>query len=306
LRVLTGSGAALRRLVPSEIAKTGATDVTRQEGGEWGSLLSENRGKGLFDDKSVIVVEDAEQLGPLPKRLAPLLEGEDAAVHIILVCKGEASSVVPKEFMDRCAAAKASEPSPWSRERDEIIVAAAKKSGVRISNDAVSLLKDLFEDTGELAAEAEKAAAMCLAGGENNVTAERVSSFCMSDGSRSMLKLLDGICAGDAAESLSRLADLSRHSELTPLLSAMHNRFRLAMYFSRGKNGRAVFARSLEAKDYASKQADMAVKKYGAEKVRDFVAGLIRIAASERVGGGASWKDLNLLIVNLMSGVTAK
>jgi hypothetical protein len=73
------------------------------------------------------------------------------------------------------------------------------------------------------------------------------------------------------------------------------------MYFARGKTDRAVFARSLEAKDYASRQADMAVKKYGAGKLKDFVTGLIRIAASERVGGGASWKDLNLLIVDLMS-----
>jgi hypothetical protein len=40
---------------------------------------------------------------------------------------------------------------------------------------------------------------------------------------------------------------------------------------------------------------------YGSAKLLDFVTGLIRIAANERTGRGASWKDLNVLVIDLLA-----
>ncbi|MDR3281067.1 MAG: hypothetical protein LBT23_11185 [Synergistaceae bacterium] len=306
IHVLSGPGAALRRLVSGELEKLasiGYEDIRRQEGGDWTSLLTENRGRGLFGDRSAILVEDADKLGALPKQLATMLEPPDADVTILLVCKPDGPAVIPKEFMSLCAFTKATEPSPWSRERDDMVYAESKRHGVSVSKGAVALLKEMFDDTGELSAESAKVASICSMRGDREISASMVEEFCLSDGSRNLLKLLDGMCSGSVAESRACLGELSRHSEIMPLLSALHNRFRIAMYFSMFQNEKKSFATALGAKDYASRLADGAARFYGAGKLRDFVTGLIKIAANERTGQGASWRDLDLLVIDLMSGL---
>jgi DNA polymerase-3 subunit delta len=306
LHILSGAGASHRRLVSAELerlASLGYEDVRRQEGGDWVAILSENRGRGLWGDRSVVVVEDADRMGPMPGRLSPLLEGERANTHILLVCKSGGPALVPKEFAGLCAFAASAEPSPWSGARDGIIAAAAKRHGVSASRDAISLLKEMFDDTGELASEAEKASAVCALAGRGEISALDVREFCMSDGSRNLLKLLDGICEGRVSEAVSALGDASLHSELAPLLSALHNRFRLAMYFALFPKEKSEFASALGAKNYASKQAETAARRYGGEKLRSFVTGLMRAVSDDRSGGGASWRDLSVLVIDLLSGL---
>jgi DNA polymerase-3 subunit delta len=304
LHVISGPGAAIRRLladVTDKLASRGYTETRREEACEWGSLLSENRGRGLWDDRSVVIVEDAEKLGPMPKQLASMLEGPDADTHILLVCKSEGPSLISKEHAGLCTFAKASTPPPWSRERDGIILSEAKKQGARVAPDALSLLKELFEDTGELAAETSKVAGVCLLRKRSEISAADVEELCLSDGNRNLLKLLDGLCAKSETESLAILDDMGGRSELLPLLSALHNRFRLAMYFALFPRERAGITRAFGTKDYASRQADSAVRKYGAEKLKNFVAGIIRITSNERIGQGASWRDLSLLVIDLLN-----
>ncbi|MDR1651396.1 MAG: hypothetical protein LBR87_06390 [Synergistaceae bacterium] len=306
LRLLSGPGAALRRLISEELDRLSAAgyeDVRRLECGEWAPLLTENRGRGLFGDRSVILVEEAEKLGVMPERLAPMLEPPGADSVILLVCRSDAPASVPKALMKLCTSVKASEPSFWSRERDDIVISEAERKGLSVSRDALSLLKELFDDTGELASETAKAASICRVRGKKEISAAEVEEFCLSDGSRNLLKLLDGLCSGRPGESRACLGSLSLHSELTPLLSALHNRFRIAMYFSLCAKERASFARALGAKEYASRLAESASRLYGGEKLRNFVTGLVRIASNERSGQGASWRDLDLLVIDLMSGL---
>ncbi|MDR1944291.1 MAG: hypothetical protein LBQ19_05665 [Synergistaceae bacterium] len=304
LHLIVGTGTAQRRLLSSALdtlKKKGYETDLRREGGEWRSLLTENRGGGLFGDRSVIVIDDAEKLGLMPENLAPLLESDGAAVEILLVLKSETPAIIPKDLLARCSRSKAEEPSPWSKERDEVIRSESRKFGVTISQEALSLLKELFEDSGELAGETAKLANFCAVSGNREISREDVEKLCLTDGGRNMLKLLDGICKGRALESLACLEGLSANSELLPIIGALHNRFRLALYASFFPRERDALARALGARDYAARMAGQAASLYGSVKLLDFVTGLIRINMNEKSGAGASWRDLNVLIIDLMS-----
>ncbi|MDL2264744.1 hypothetical protein LJC31_08845, partial [Synergistaceae bacterium OttesenSCG-928-I11] len=232
VHILPAGGNAQRRLLETTLkayAAKGYEDLKRQEGGDWASLLTENSGGGLFDERSAIVVDEAEKLGMLPERYASLLEPPTATTMILLVCKTETAAPIPKTLLPKCTLTKAAEPSPWSRERDDIVIAAARAHGVSVARDAVSLMKELFEDTGELASETEKLALHCLVAKKREITRDDIEALCLSDGGKNLLKLLDGICVGKEQETLAALDALRKGSELLPLLSAIHNRIRLAL-----------------------------------------------------------------------------
>ena len=163
-------------------------------------------------------------------------------------------------------------------------------------------MKELFEDMGELASESEKVASFCSILRHREISASAVGDYCLSDGSRSLLKFLDALCAARGTDSMEALSELALHSDMTPLLSALHNRFRIAMYFALFPAERAVFSRALGARDYAARQAEAAAKKYGAGRLRDFVTGLIRMTSNERSGQSAGWYDLEVLVIGLLSG----
>ncbi len=305
VHLLIAGGTAQRRLIETTMAKLesrGYEPGTRQEGGDWHALLTENRGAGLFGDRSIVTVDDAEKLGPMPIQLAPLLEAEGAAVVILLVCKSESANPIPKDLLKKCTVSKATEPSPWSKERDTAIVDAVKARGISIRPEGISLLKELFEDVGELISETEKLAGFCEMTGKKEISRREIEMLCLTDGSRSLLKLLDGICTGAYVESLEHLELLNRGGELLPLVSALHNRARLAYYAAVFPSDRPLFAKTLGARDYAWRQAESAAKRYGREKLLDFVANLIRINAGEKSGLGGGWRDLQIAIVALMSG----
>ncbi|MDR3354734.1 MAG: hypothetical protein LBO21_06820, partial [Synergistaceae bacterium] len=124
LRLLIAPGTVRKRLLDStldDLAKKGYGDMRRQEGGDWHSLMTDNMGIGLFDERSVVVVDDAAKLGPLPNGLAPLLSPPDAGCIILLLCESETPAIIPKAHMGKCSVLKAAEPSPWSKERDSMI-----------------------------------------------------------------------------------------------------------------------------------------------------------------------------------------
>lgn len=303
VHLLTAGGTAQRRLIETTIAglrSKGYEPGARQEGGDWHALLTENRGAGLFAGKSIVVVEEAEKLGPMPPQLAPLLEGEGAPVALLLVTKSEGANLIPGEFLKKCSLLKSSEPSPWSKERDAAVMAAAKSHGISIRGGAISLLKELFEDSGELAAEAKKLAIFCEMTGRKEITRSEIETFCLSDGGRSLLRLLDGICSGACAECLKYLEILNRGGELLPLVSALHNRVRLALYAAAFPSEESLFAKALGARDYAWRQARSAAGLYGKGKLLDFVTGLIRINANEKSGLGSGWRDLQVQIISLL------
>ncbi|GHV27228.1 hypothetical protein FACS1894167_01870 [Synergistales bacterium] len=312
LYLVIGSGTAQRKLLSSvreELRGRGYEDMSRLEGVSWLPLLSENMGGGLFSEKSVIIIEDAEQLGRFPEKLTPLLEPEGADVVILLVYKSDPAmgkekqpALLPKGIIPLCARHKApDEPSPWSRERDDIIIRAAKREGARVAEDAAALLKELFEDTGEMESEACKLALFCRFAGRSEISLGDAASLCLADGSRDTLKLLDGICERRTREILPLLESLRESAELLQLVSALHNRLRCAMYMAAFPKEGAAFMKAFGTSSYAARLAEKAARSYGREKLIKCVAGLIRINVNEKSGAGASWHDLSILIIDLMS-----
>ena len=137
IHVVSGSGAGARRLlaeVTAGLEARGYGGVRRQEASDWGTLLTENSCRGLFEDNSLVVVEEAEKLGALPKKFASMLEGPDASAYIVLACKSENISIIPKELAGRCSFSKSASPPPWSRERDDLILKTARSRGIGISS----------------------------------------------------------------------------------------------------------------------------------------------------------------------------
>ena len=304
VHILAGSGTLQRRLLEDTleaIRKKGCDEVRRTEGADWHALLTENRGGGLFEEKVLIVLGDADKMGQIPAALSGLLETAGASTIILAPCASE-TAVAPKELLPLCSVSKAAQPSPWSKERDEAIQKAAEKHGASIARGAVMLIKEFFDDMGEAEAEAEKLAAAVLAQGRRKIETSDVELLCLSDDSRVMLKLLDGICSGKAPESIAALEALRRNAELLPTLSALHNRVRLALYTSAFPKEKSAFSRALGARDYAQRQAENAARLYGRERLVAFVTGLVHINSGEKSGQGASWRDLDMLVIDLLSG----
>ena len=69
LLLISASGTAQRRLLEETVAdheKKGYVISGRQEGGEWGPLLSDNLSGGLFDEKRIVIVESAALMAKKP------------------------------------------------------------------------------------------------------------------------------------------------------------------------------------------------------------------------------------------------
>jgi DNA polymerase-3 subunit delta len=113
--------------------------------------------------------------------------------------------------------------------------------------------------------------------------------------------LLDGICERRTRETLPLIESLRGAAELLQIVSALHNRLRCAMYMAEFPGESAAFVKAFGASPYAARLAEKAARSYGREKLLKCVAGLIRINANEKSGAGASWHDLSILIIELMS-----
>lgn len=332
--IVSANGGAQRKLVERAVAEhtKRGYEIVRQEGGVWGDLLTENMGGGLFDERSLIIIESAEKLGDLPMSFADTLEPPDASCVLLLVCRSsrstktraddddddvesdahasgsdtetersESAIPVPKALIDRCTLVKAPPiPPPWSKERDGIVIAASRPFGVKMQNDAVSILKELFDDIEELEAESAKVAQYCALLKKGNVGSEDVRDLCLPDGARDMMLLIDGICENRIDQVLTVLERLSKNEPLLRILTAVYNRFRIAMYSVIFHNDFGAISRELGAGDYAVRKAETAGRTFGRAAILRFMAGLIETAANERSGIGDGWKDMEILIIELM------
>lgn len=302
LLLIAASGTAQRRLLEETSAalkKDGYTAAGKQEGGEWRSLLSDNMTGGLFDEKRFIVVESAGALGPFPENLASLVEpSSDAA--LLLVYESDArmqpARFIPKEILSKCRVIKAAEFPRWPRERGLWTARLAKEMDVPISPRGIAMLVELTEDPEEIRAQLKSLKLLK----KNPIEAEDVKSICLDDGSRDLLRLLDGLCDGDVAGAIKSLRAISSSGDLIPSITPVYNRMRLAWYASLGNEGSAV-ARAIGAKDYAWRMANQAARRYGREALTDFTASLIRISMEERSGRGAGWSALETAVITLLS-----
>ena len=124
--------------------------------------------------------------------------------------------------------------------------------------------------------------------------------MCLDDGSRNLLRLLDGLCTGDAVGVVKSLRAMSSSADLIPSITPIHNRMRLAWYASLGSDGAAI-GRALGAKDYAWRMASQAARRYGRAALTDFISDLLRISIEERSGCGAGWNGLETAVIKLLA-----
>lgn len=300
LRLIVASGTAQRRLLEETVEafeKKGYELSGRQEGGEWVSLLSENMSGGLFAENRLIVVDSAALMGVMPESLAALVE-PGSGVMILLIYDSEPTKLIPKEILKKCAVIRAEEFPRWPSGRLVWVSDVARKMGLAIDRDAAALIVEMLDDPEEIRAQL---VSLSLLRKNAPVRAADVEELCLEDGSGNLFKLLDALCNGNAVEAIKKLRAISGRGELFQLITALHNRMRLALYSAEYPRDGAGFARALGARDYAWRQAGNAARRYGTAALVDFVTGLIKINMEEKSGRGAGWHSLELLVLALLT-----
>jgi len=306
LMVASAAGTSQRRLV-SETTKQelgkGYPLSVRREGGEWKDLLSSESGGGLFEARRLVLVEEAHLLGKFPPGLESLLEGAESATHVLLVYSDDPKSIFPKELFSRLTWLKGEEIPRFGAARQRWVENKARKLGVTISTEAMSLLLESVEDPEEILSELSK---LCLALEDSRIEVEQVRALCFDEGEKALLSLLDGLCEADIPRVTGALPHVKRR-ELIPVVAALHNRFRLAMYraaFKSPRAGKAV-SEALKARPYQDRQAVEATRHYSRAAISAFVRDLCGVNIGEKSGNRSGWVDLELAILDLLASSKA-
>lgn len=302
LVMIAASGTAQRRLihdVSAELEKREFSAAGKSEGGEWNYLLSDNMSGGLFDDKSYIIVESAQELGPFPPALALMAESEETASTVLLLVyddDAKQAKIFPKELLPKIRVVKPPKFPVWPRERQLWTLNLAKELGANMQPEAAAVIVELMEDPEEIRSQITN---LKLLKAGSAITPDDVFQMCIDDGSRNILRLIDGLCSGNFPEVFTCLKAIAKNGEVIPSLVPIHNRMRLAWYA--GLNCAAFKNALAPSKDYAWKMGLAAHRKYGHKKISAFMADILRINIDERSGTGSGWCGLEMAIIKLMS-----
>ncbi len=302
LILASAAGNSQRRLVSETVkreSEKGYSLSVRREGGEWKDLLTSESAAGLFAERRLVLVEEAQSLGKFPQGLESLLEGPGALVHVLLVYPEEPRSVFGKDLYPRLTWLKAEEIPRFGSGKQRWAENEARKLGISISPDALALLLESVEDPWEVLSEMTK---LSLAADDGRVELDLVRALCFDEGEKALLSLLDGLCEGDVRRVTAAMPHL-RKRELIPLVAALHNRFRLAYYscaFSSPKAGKGV-AEILKARPYQERLATSAARRYGKEGLAAFVRNLCAVNIGEKNGNRNGWVELELSILALLA-----
>jgi DNA polymerase-3 subunit delta len=277
---------------------TGKFEASLSSGG-WPGIIAASRSGGLFDEKRITVVEGAEQLGAFPPSLADFLENEADDV-VVAVFGGDTKKVFVKEVTPKITfvRADASIP-PWGR-RDWLLNLAREKS-CRLENAAAALLAESLGSQEELRAELEKLA-LCAPEGEP-ITVELVKRLSFDEGGNALLRFLDGVCQGRPKDVLNALKYLQADTSPLPLLTALYNRLRPALYIacvSPRAEGKALSV--LGAREYALRMARSALEHFGGENIKRFMLSLIRLSYLEKTSAAEGWIGFEVALWRLLSG----
>ena len=267
--------------------------------GGWPELVAASRSGGLFDDKRITVVEAAEQLEPFPVSLAGFLEGEKADSVIVAVFNGDSKKIFAKEILKKITFVKgdASVP-PWGRK--DWLMGLAKDKPCKLDAAAAALLAESIESQEELRGELEKLA-LYVSGKPITVDTVRLLSF--DEGGNALLRFLDGVCQSRISDVLNALRHLQSDPSPLPLLTALYNRLRPALYiacFSPGMESRVPAVAG--ARDYALRMARSALSRFGKEGVKRFMLDLIRLSYMEKTSFAQGWFGFETALWRFMGG----
>ena len=307
LKALTTSGAAGRQLLEDTLAALAVDGYARSgvsEGGDWSALISAGRTGSLFDEKRVTVVEGAEHLGPFPDALEPFLEEEGAAEVLLLVYESAPTKLFSPETRRKVGFLRAGTTSlaPW--ERKGWIMTLAKGMNVRLSDDGAAFLAEMLDDPGELRSEVDKLGR--YAAGEV-VTGDMVKNLSFDEGKSRMLSFLDAFCTGRAEEIFSCLEHLKKDDSILPLITALYNRIRPALYLGLFPDRGGDWVRLvLQIKEYPLKMSREALRRYPAQALADLAAGLISLSWKEKTSSAEGWFGFEALLARCMESGGSK
>lgn len=294
--------AALSRKGYALMGKIEALSTT----GGWPGLFAASRSGGLFETKQTTVVESAEQLGPFPEALEEFLEKEEAESVIVATFGGDSKKIFPKELSDRIEFIRpdAAVP-PWKRK--EWLLSLARGEGAKLEDTAAALLADSIESQEELRSELNK---LTLFASGFPVTTEMVKNLSFDEGGNALLRFLDGVCQARPKNVLNALKYLQSDPSPLPLLTALYNRLRPALYiasFPRQMEGR-VLAAIGATREYALRMARNALDAYGAPAVKQCLLQLIRLSWLEKTSAAEGWCGFEVALWGLMgrAGKTGK
>jgi len=254
--------------------------------GGWPEIVAASRSGGLFDDKRITVIEAAEQFEPFPAPLADFLEGEEADSVIVAVFGGDSKKIFAKEILKKITFVKADESiPPWKRR--EWLSALAKGKSYKLDAAAAALLAESIESQEELRGELEK---LAIYAAGKIITVETVRQLSFDEGGNALLRFLDGVCQSRVADVLNALRHLESDPSPLPLLTALYNRLRPALYiacFSPAMESRVLAATG--AKEYALRMARSALSNFGKDGVKRFMLDLIRLSYLEKTSLAEGW-----------------
>ena len=299
--------------------------------GTWEKLFETAITPGLFAQREVIVIENAEYFGKFPDTLAGLMEDDKADCIIILVF-GTASITAKNEDKQEEEETEAKDEEqdddkkkrkknpvaylktiekqielikaekqlpPW--ERIGFIEGLAKTLKIDFSKDAAQMLSENIESQEELRHEITK---LALYSEGRRITYADIISLSFDEGGSALMLLLDGVCdnkPGDAARGLKHL----RSSPLLPVLTAITNRLRPALIMTcfKGKYSDDALKAIGANKQYAINKARSALKHFGAERIKRFMLGAVRLSYLEKTNRAEGWQGFELILWELMSKI---
>ena len=171
----------------------------------------------------------------------------------------------------------------------------AKELKFTLAPDAAQLLADSVESQEELRSEINK---LAMYSNGREIKVEDVENLSFDEGGRAMMIFIDGLCEGkqdDVARALKYLRD----EPLLPIIASITNRLRIALLLSCFKNADDVI-KLLGVKNYPVKFARTALKNFGADRIKTFIAKSARLSFLEKTNRSEGWEGFELIIWELM------
>jgi len=304
LLVLSASPSSRREILietTHELIGKGFTLTNKTEGGEWDVIFPSLLTPGLFEGKSIWLVEDAENMGAMPEKFSSLLEPLDSARSVLCLVYGSSpSKFLSKEILRSARLVKEKKPPRWDSEKKQMLKELAREVGVHITGQALSLLVELFQDPSELKNEFSKLTSVSES---KDISEEKVRKYCLDEGTGSLYRFLDGIYDRNiplVVDSLRRL-ELNQ-TELLYVLSALYNKLRLASYLCiYGSECSRTLVDLHGIKPYQLTQAKRILSRYPPSRIISTAFKCIAMSYSEKGVSSRGWRGFEILILKFLN-----
>lgn len=269
--------------------------------GSWQALFENAITPGLFVERELIVVEGADSFGLFPDELANFLEDDKSDCVIILVLNADSKNL--KHVKDKIEIIKP-EPQVPHWKRQDWLMELAKQEKFAISKEAAQLLGESIESQEELRSELNK---LALYADGREISVDDVESLSFDEGGRAQIIFLDSVCENKPGE-VARVLKYLKEGSVLPILAALTNRLRPAMILScfQGQyQGDALKSCGYDPakKSYALMKSRSAVRNFGDEAIKRFMARSARLSFLEKTNMAEGWEGFELILWELMSKI---